>query len=230
MDSIENIYSDSFDDKHPELKELMLGYGKTREFAKGDFIIEEGKPSEGFYWVLEGGAKVCIQTNQKNEQIVTLLSVADFVGISAVMNNHTFNKSAKVLSDKAKVLFIGKNDFMEFMQKSPLVVIPLLKHIESKIDRIESRAAQIMRKTIEQRLAYAFLLLQIKFGCDEKGYIRFPFSPKDLANFVGTTRTTVYRVLRKFQDANLLNADQKRIKILESNQLQKLFNSELEIA
>ena len=64
--------------------------------------------------MLSGGAKVSVQTGQKNEQIVTILSIADFVGISAVMNNHPYHKSARVLSEKATVLFIEKEAFLGF--------------------------------------------------------------------------------------------------------------------
>jgi CRP/FNR family transcriptional regulator len=105
-----------------------------------------------------------------------------------------------------------------------MVMLPLLKHIEEKIERIEKRAAQIMRKTIEQRLAYVLLMLQNKFGMDEKGFLKFQLSPKDLANFVGTTRTTVYRVLKKLQNNKILNSDQKRVQILEAERLEKVFS------
>jgi CRP-like cAMP-binding protein len=203
-----------------------VDFGELKSFKKGEYIIKEGEAAQGFYWVLNGGAKVSIQTNTKTEQIVTVLSSADFVGISAVMERHQHNKSAYVLSEEAEVLFISQTNFYNFLQKHPMVVLPLLKHIEEKIERIEKRASQIMRKTIEQRLAYVFIMLQNKFGCDEKGFLEFQLSPKDLANFIGTTRTTVYRVLRKLQDNNIVNSDHKRVQILESNKLQELFSQQ----
>jgi CRP-like cAMP-binding protein len=230
LELIDNLYTSSFHDESPELKKLIKTHGVLQTLSKGDFIIQENTPSSGFYWIVEGAAKVTIQSNKKNEQIVTLLSQGEFVGISAVMNDHEHTKSAQILSSIARVLFIKKEDFLTFMHQYPMVVIPLMKHIESKIDKIENRAAQIMRKNIEQRLAYVYLMLQNKFGCDENGFIRFNLSPKDMANFVGTTRTTVYRVLRKFQDAKLLNQDHKRIQILTREGLQQIFNSQLELA
>lgn len=226
MSLVTSTFEKTFGSNYPELRQLLVQFGEIKSFKKEDFIIKEGEAAEGFYWVLRGGAKVSIQTNTKSEQIVTVLSSADFVGISAVMERHLHNKSAYVLSDEAEVLFISQTDFYAFLQKHPMVVLPLLKHIEEKIERIEKRAAQIMRKTIEQRLAYVFIMLQKKFGCDEKGFLEFQLSPKDLANFIGTTRTTVYRVLRKLQDNHIVNSDHKRVQILESNRLQELFSQQ----
>lgn len=226
MSLVTSTFDKEFGNSYPELRRLLVEFGELKSFKKGDFIIKEGEVAQGFYWVLKGGAKVSIQTNTKTEQIVTVLSSADFVGISAVMERHLHNKSAYVLSDHAEVLFISQSDFYNFLQKNPMVVLPLLKHIEEKIERIEKRAAQIMRKTIEQRLAYVFIMLQKKFGCDEKGFLEFQLSPKDLANFIGTTRTTVYRVLRKLQNDHIVNSDHKRVQILESAKLRELFGQQ----
>lgn len=226
MSLVTTTFEKTFGNTYPELRQLLVEYGEIKSFINGDFIIKEGEFAQGFYWVLKGGAKVSIRTNTKTEQIVTVLSPADFVGISAVMERHVHNKSAYVLSDEAKVLFISQTDFYAFLQTHPMVVLPLLKHIEEKIGRIEKRAAQVMRKTIEQRLAYVFIMLQKKYGCDEKGFLEFQLSPKDLANFIGTTRTTVYRMLRKLQDKHIVNSEHKRLQILESDRLQELFSQQ----
>jgi CRP-like cAMP-binding protein len=223
---VTSTFEKAFGNNYKELRELLVEFGELKSFKKGEFIIKEGEPAYGFYWVLKGGAKVSIQTNTKTEQIVTVLSSADFVGISAVMERHLHNKSAYVLSDSAEVLFISQADFFNYLQKYPMVVLPLLKHIEEKIERIEKRAAQIMRKTIEQRLAYVLIMLQKKFGSDEQGFLEFQLSPKDLANFIGTTRTTVYRVLRKLQDNHIVNSEHKRVQILQSDRLQELFSQQ----
>ena len=219
ISTFETSYGNSF----PELRKLLVDFGGVKRFNKGDIILKKGELAKGFYWVLEGSAKVSIQTNTKSEQIVTVLSPGDFVGISAVLEKKQHNKSAEVLSDVAQVLFISGSDFFSFLQNHPMVVLPLIKHIEDKIERIEKRASQIMGKTIEQRLAYVFIVFQKKFGCDEKGYLKIQLSPKDLANFIGTTRTTVYRVLRKLQNHYIINAEKKRVQILESEKLRELF-------
>ena len=225
MSSTTSVYETHFGTEYPALRELLLVHGELKHLKKGDFIIKEDEMAQGFYWMLSGGAKVTINTN-KTEQIVTVLSQGDFVGISAVMEKHLHNKSALVMSDTADVIFISQTVFFDFVKKQPLVVLPLLKHIEEKIERIEKRAAQIMRKTIEQRLAYVFIMLQRKFGCDEEGFLQFQLSPKDLANFIGTTRTTVYRVLRKLQNHHIVNSDHKRVQILEEKRLQDLYGQQ----
>jgi len=222
---MDKTYDKIFGDEYPLLKEMMRKYGTVKRYKAGEYIIKENNIADGFYWILSGGAKVYVHLSNNAEQIITVLSEGDFVGIAAVMNDHTYRKNAVMMSKTSEVMFIPKDDFYSWMEKNPIVALPILKQIESKIDRIENRATFIMRKSIEQRLAYVFLMLSEKFGKDEKGFLEFQLSPKDLANFIGTTRTTVYRVLKKFQDAHILNTHHKKIQVLNLHELQDLYES-----
>ncbi len=219
------IYNKTFGEDYPALKEMLQIFGKTKKYRAGDFIITENQDADGFYWILKGGAKVFVHLSNNSEQITTVISPGDFVGIEAVMNNHSYRKNAVIVSDRADVMFIPKSDFYAWMEIHPIIALPILKQIESKIDRIENRATFIMRKSIEQRLAYVFLMLFNKFGNNEKGYLNFQLSPKDLANFIGTTRTTVYRVLKKLQEAHILFMHDKKVKLLELDELQELYQN-----
>ena len=225
MSPMIEIYNKIFSDEYPALKEMLERFGSLKRFKTGEFIIQEDNKAEGFYWILSGGAKVFVHLSNKAEQIITVLSEGDFIGIAAVMNDHLYRKNAVVVSADCEVMYIPKDDFFAWMETNPIVALPILRQIESKIDRIENRATFIMRKSIEQRLAYVFLMLFKKFGNDEKGFLKFQLSPKDLANFIGTTRTTVYRVLKKFQEAHILNTHHKKIQLLSIAELEGLYKN-----
>ena len=220
---LEEVFFEVFGENHFELLEMLDRHGEKMVFEKGRHIFQEGDAATGFYWVLDGFVKVCKNLDAEHRQIITILSKGDFIGLSAVMNDHAFSKSSIVINKEANVIYMPKVHFMHWIEKFPSVVIPLMKQVESKIDRIENRAAFIMRKNIDQRLAYSIMMLKDKFGYDGNKFLKYHFTPQEFANFIGTTRTTIYRVFKKFEDQKLISVRGKRIQLMDAHRLEEIY-------
>ena len=82
-----------------------------------------------------------------------------------------------------------------------------------------------MRKTIDQRLAHAILLLRDKFGQNAENYMKLRLSPQEFASFIGTTRTTIYRVFKRLEDEHMIEITNKRLKIVNDKALRGLAQS-----
>lgn len=226
---LETTFFEIFGQNHFELLEMLDRYGEYRTLKKGEFLFRENDLPDGFYMILDGFLKVSKSVGEKSEQIIAVLSTGDFSGLSAVMNEHRYLKSTIALEGGASLIYLPKEKFFDWMKKYPTVVIPLLKQLEGKIDRIEDRATFIMRKNIEQRLAYAIVYLKRKFGVDENQFLKLRFTPQDFANFIGTTRTTVYRVFKRFEDNKLINIHNKKIMLLDAEGLEQIQGQQLTI-
>jgi CRP/FNR family transcriptional regulator len=79
-----------------------------------------------------------------------------------------------------------------------------------------------MRKTIDQRLAHAILLLNDKFGQNGDHFMKLRLSPQEFASFIGTTRTTIYRVFKRLEDEHLIEISNKRLRVLDDLALRSL--------
>jgi len=222
---VEDIFKEIFHDDSPELYQLIERAGEFVRFSKGDFVYTEGHVPSGFYWFLSGCSKICVNATMANEQIITLIGRGDFGGITACLNKTPYSKSCVVIDNDTTAIFIPIEAFYDCFAKHPIITLSLLKMVENKIDRIEKRASQFIRKNIEQRVAEALLLINKKFGTNKLGYLNACLSPQEFASFTGTTRTTIYRVFRKFEDANWIDVSSKRFRLLNPNALHQLNTS-----
>lgn len=212
-------YSKVFGETHPELFSLFTREGEMRTFARGRSLFTEGEDADGFYWIMKGYAKVCICLGLPDEQILTILGKGDFAGLTSCLNHTQYKKGCYALSGPVTAVYVSRDVFFEWFKTHPSLALPLLKQIESKIDRIENRATYFMRKTIDQRLAHALVLLGKKFGYSADNFLNVRMSPQELASFIGTTRTTIYRILKRFETGKLISVDQKRIAVLDKDAL-----------
>lgn len=212
-------YNSVFGEEYPELFSLFEAEGDLRTFPKGRSLFREGEDAEGFYWILSGHAKICKCLSLEEEQILTLVGPGDFTGLTSCLNGGQYRKGCVAIGGSVQALYIPRVAFLEWFRKHPGLSLPLLKQLESKIDRIENRAAYFMRKTIDQRLAHALVILGNKFGFTPDRYLKVRLSPQELASFIGTTRTTIYRVLKRFEHEHLIHVDHKRIQLLNTDAL-----------
>ncbi len=213
-------YQQVFGGDYPELYNLFIAEGDLKSFVKGRSLFREGEDAEGFYWILSGHAKVCKCLSTAEEHILTLVGPGDFTGLTSCLNGGRYSKGCVAIGSTVQALYIPREAFLDWFRRHPGLSLPVLKQLESKIDRIENRATYFMRKTIDQRLAHALVILGDKFGLSQDMYLNVKLSPQELASFIGTTRTTIYRILKRFEEAHLIDIHNKRIKILDGSALQ----------
>ncbi len=219
---VKNTYTTVFNNEYLELLKLFLAFGEVKPFAKNKPLFKEGEVPKGFYWILEGNCKVSLNLDGENEQIITIVGPGDFVGLTSCLNDVPYKKGCASLATGTQALFLPKAAFYQWLAKYPSITIPLLRQIESKIDRIENRATYFMRKTIDQRLAHAILLLNDKFGQNGDHFMKLRLSPQEFASFIGTTRTTIYRVLKRLEEDHLIEISNKRLRVLDDLALRSL--------
>ena len=216
---VKELYVRIFANEYPELLDLFETKGEIKSFSRGRPLFREGEEAEGFFWILEGTCKICKCFRQEGEQIITIVGPGDFVGLTSCLNATSYKKGCVSLQESTLALFIERDAFYSYIAKHPTITLPLLRQIELKIDRIESRAAHFMRKTIDQRLAHAILMFHDKFGLNSENYLKLKLSPQEFANFIGTTRTTIYRIFKRLEREHIIEVKQKRIRLLNQTAL-----------
>ena len=219
---VKKTYASIFGEEFPELMKLFLAEGDIRTFGKGRSIFREGEDADGFYWILNGYAKVCKCLQPGEEQIITLVGPGDFAGVSSSLVGGQYKKGCVVLGRSLQALYISSDVFLEWFTKHPSISLPLMRQIESKIDRIENRASYFMRKTIDQRLAHALIILSERFGLAADKSLNIKLSPQEIASFIGPTRSTIYRILKRFEQECALVVDHKNIRVLNSDLLRTI--------
>ena len=205
-------FSSAFSEAHEGLLRTVESVGLYRKYAIEDFLFRQGTFSEGVFCMLSGKVKTINKVGTK-EQIINLSAAGDLIGVHAATHDCKHIKSAQALED-SELCFIPKTGFLDMIHTYPGIAPSLLKHMHEDIDEIENRALMMVRRPTRERLANAILILEKKFGLKDNAFIDVRFTPLDFANFISTTRTTVYRTLKHFEEEGLISLHKHRIRLL----------------
>ena len=203
-----------------ELLEVVKAIG-SREVKKGDVIFQEGGISNSLCFINEGKVKLYKYTKDGKEQILSILSKNDFVGDLELLKESPHKFNAEAIED-CKLCIITKDEMKTLMMNNPEMVIKILESVAEKLSQMEELIQNLATNDIDARVAYLLIELIEKYGHrkDDNIIIELSITREDMANYIGVTRETMSRKLRKFEDDGIIQLDgMKRIIVLNEEKL-----------
>jgi CRP-like cAMP-binding protein len=204
--------------------EELLEIVKTinhKEYTKGDIIFSEGKVANTLYFINEGKIKLYKYTKDGKEQILHVLSEGDFFGELELIKPSKYGFNSKAIVD-SKICTLTKDEMKEIMMKNPEIGIKVLETVGERLSKIESLAQNLATNDVDSRMAYLLTDLMERYGekIEKNISIELPLSREEMANFIGVTRETISRKLKKFEDEKLIKiVGTKNIIILDKEGL-----------
>ncbi|MDX5404725.1 MAG: Crp/Fnr family transcriptional regulator [Bacteroidota bacterium] len=206
-------------------KELLGSFlrdkGTEMVYKRNDAVFRQGQSADYLYWLIEGEGKWIKNVHPDEEQILAFVHPERLFGLPAIVNDRPYISSLIIVSPKARVIRVDKQDFHDLVQQKPQVVLRLLGFLEKEIVGMQTRATRMVRRTTEQRLARALLDLSAREHIPTLN-LRERSTPADLARYIGTTRTTVYRLLKKFQEDHLIEIEGRDLHLVNTPQLEEI--------
>ncbi len=193
---------------------------QLRTYNAKSTILSEGSKSKGVYILLNGVAKAFTYAENGKEVILSLYGTGDSFGLKSVIEDGNFDKTVEVI-EKAEVYFIPQETIYTVLKKHPSMLYSLLKKIDVGIGNLHNQAIALAQKSADERLAQALLMLRNKFGLDYEGYLLLNLSAANLAALVNTTRSSIYKFIKLFEDLGVIENNNGRIKICKEKQLLK---------
>jgi CRP-like cAMP-binding protein len=176
-----------------------------KEFSKGDVIFNEGNIANTLYFINEGKIKLYKYTKDGKEQILHILSEGDFFGELELIKPAKYGFNSKAIED-AKICTLTKDEMKDIMMKNPEIGIKVLETVGERLSKVENLVQNLATNDVDSRMAYLIIELIEKYGENVGGNIsvKLPISREDMANYIGVTRETISRKLKKFEDENLI--------------------------
>jgi CRP/FNR family transcriptional regulator len=204
--------------------EELLEIVKTidhKEYIKGDVIFTEGNIANTLYFINEGKIKLYKYTKDGKEQILHVLSEGDFFGELELIKPSKYGFNAKSIVD-SKICTLTKDEMKDIMMGNPEIGIKVLETVGERLAKVESLAQNLATNDVDSRMAYLLTDLMEKYGevMEDNISIKLPLSREDMASYIGVTRETISRKLKKFEDENLIKiVGTKNIIILDEEGL-----------
>ncbi|HHE46954.1 MAG TPA: Crp/Fnr family transcriptional regulator [Bacteroidetes bacterium] len=177
-------------------KKLIL-----RKFGRNSPIIFEDDVGNCLFIIKKGRVKISINAPDGGEAILAILGEGDFFGELSVIDG--LARSASVTSiDGVELMMMNRNDFMELLEKVPKIAITLLKELAGRIRKSDSQISSLSLLDAKGRVAATLIRLAEDIGKVREGKVQVDELPlqRDLANIAGTSRETISRVIKRFED------------------------------
>ena len=176
-----------------------------RSYPKGSMIILEEEYGDKLFIVQSGTVKITRVNDEGKEVILALLGSSEIFGEMAILDGEC--RSANVLAQEAcSLLVISREDFINILKKHFKVSFALMSELAKKIRKSDLQIEALSLSDAEHRIGVSILNLAEDMGVIRKGKVtiqNLPFQ-QDIANMAGTSRETVSRVMKMFEERGLI--------------------------
>lgn len=115
-----------------ELGTLLAEFGKRITLEPGTIVFETGDAADSMYIILTGCVRISKIDDDGNELTLSELGTGEFFGELALIDGGTRSARA-VIVETSELFTLSRNEFMEFLSKSPKLLSNLFVGISSKV-------------------------------------------------------------------------------------------------
>jgi CRP-like cAMP-binding protein len=189
---------------------------------KGQYIFHEGNIVQGIYIINSGKVKV-INTGFKGKtQIIRFAKAGHLLGHRGLGDKYYFISAVAI--EDSTLCFIEKNTFTQLLKNDAQLTYHLMLFYAEELRIAETRMRNLAQMTVREKAVEALLLLKKTFGLPMKdGEILLDvlLNRGDIAELAGLSPEQITRCFSELRDEGVISMDNKRVTILQSENLYK---------
>jgi len=202
----------------PHLLDDLARASRTRRYAAGQVLWNEGDPGEALLVLEEGQLRVCRFTGAGTEVVLSVVEAPAALGELALLDGAP--RDATVIAQQpVTVRLVPRSTFRELLRREPAAVDGLLRTLAAMVRAGNARHAVTVGLEVPGRLAAWLLARVAESGDSRRPVIELGRSQGQLAAELGTTRSTLNRALNRFEALGYLSRTGDRIAIRDADAL-----------
>ena len=213
--------------KQEEVRKIA-DFCMPRTYPKNSMIILEEEFGDTVFAICEGTVKITRVNDEGKEVILALLGPGEIFGEMAIIDGES--RSANALAQENCILLaFPQNEFLKILKTYFEVSFSLMGELARRLRKSDQQIEALSLSDAENRIGVSMLNLAEDMGIIRKGKVtieKLPFQ-QDIANMAGTSRETVSRVLKMFEEKNLIIKTGHRLVIPDYLFFKRLFGKNL---
>ncbi|MDQ0255426.1 CRP/FNR family transcriptional regulator [Evansella vedderi] len=195
-----------FNELSDENQQLLLTYGLEIKVRNGTFLFYEGDFPEHVYLVRSGKVRLSKMTADGKEFSVHLKQKDELVGEVGLFNEMAISVSAEVIEDATLVRF-DRHTLEALFRENGEIAVAFMKWFARHTQSTQAK----FRDLILCGKTGAFYSTLIRFSNsygsleDDGILINVQLTNQDIANYIGTTRESVNRMLNDLKKERILS-------------------------
>ena len=215
-----SIFSDLSDSELDNIKTLC----QTRKYPKNSMIILEEEMGDVVFIVMSGTVKITRVNDEGKEVILAMLGSGEVFGEMAILDGES--RSANALAqENCEVVTINREEFLNIIKTNNKVALNLMTEFAVRLRKSDQQIEALSLDDAEHRIGVSILNLAEEMGVIRKGAVTVENLPyqQDIANMAGTSRETVSRVMKIFEDRGLITKTGHKLSIPDYAFFKRIF-------
>jgi len=186
-------------------------------FRKGDILTKQGAFASYILFVIKGISKQYIEGDDNRTYNLKIIQAGEFVGLSSVFSQNTFNYSSVALTD-CQAFLIEKDSISKLISGNGTFGLGIIKRYCGQNANLFSTLRNVLFKQMNGKIAETLLYID-----DLKSEISDIFqllSRKDIADFAGVSVESAVKFLKTLEKENIIKLIEKDIEIIDKHKLE----------
>jgi len=188
-------------------------------FKKGETIVKYGSFATHVIFVCDGLVKVYME-EKDDRLILKIMGKGNLIGLSSLSESEeVFQYSASAYQDTI-VKLIDINTFKQLIRENGHFAEKIISILSENANLINNRFFCLTHRQSYGRLADILLCLSGRVFKADK--FKLDLTRKEIAELAGMSTESVIRILKKFQDEELIDITGKMIEIRDNDALKRI--------
>jgi CRP-like cAMP-binding protein len=196
----------------PEVVSILSGiHHRIRKFETGTVLFQSGETVNSLIVVIKGTLK-----GEMVDYTGKVIKIEDITAPRAIAPAFIFGKQNRfpvnvIAGSDGELLLIEKPDLLKLLMGNNIILVNFLDIISNRSQFLSEKIKFLNFKTIKGKLAHYILLR----ADNEKTLVRMDRTQNDLADYFGVARASVARSIGEMEQAGLIEAKGKNIRIID---------------
>ena len=182
---------------------------KNKKYIKGQTVYNQGETCKGMDIILSGGLVAYSLGQNGSESIVFEFKEDRIIGSNLLFNDMTSYPMNIYCIEDCELIHILKSE-VEILLHDYNFVMNFIKSISINSQGMNKKIAMYTQKSLRENLMDYLSALSVE---QNSKTIRLPISKKQLADYFGVQRPSLFRELKTMKDDGLIEIDNRIIKI-----------------
>lgn len=218
-DFICDIQAPCFQTLSSEEAELVRSSKTQILFRKGDNLTKQGAFTSYTLFLIKGLAKQYIEGEGNKSYNLRIIRPGEFVGLSAIFQNNTFNYSSVALTD-CQVFLVEKEAINRVCYQNGVFATHIARRYFEQNSDLYEKLTTVLYKQMNGRMADTLLYID-SLKVDNHEIFQL-LSRKDLADFAATSTESAVKLLKSFEKDGLIALEEKDIRLLNYEALREI--------
>jgi CRP/FNR family transcriptional regulator len=186
---------------------------------KGEIICQEGEIIKHLVYLKEGLVKLYKTGPGRTQQIISITTPRDFIGLLSIFSNTEYLYSLAALEDSSLCL-IDLDVIKKIILQNGKFALSLIEKINRISDVVLSNKVELGIKQLRGRIAHILLMFADKIYRSD--IYELPVSRKEVGELIDMRTENVVRILSEFRKDQLIGIEGKKIEIKNKSMLKKI--------